>query len=457
MPSSSTETLTTQPTQPTQPPTTLSTSSEVRGRGVPAWASLLALAVGGFAIGTTEFASMGVLPDIAGALNVTIPQAGHAITAYALGVVLGAPAFAVLGARLPRKGLLLVLMAAITMANLASSLAPSFPMLVAARFLSGLPHGAYFGIGSVVAAHLVPPERRARAVAAMMMGLTVANIVGVPLTTLLGQNFGWRSVYLVVVAIGLLTMVAIELFVPRVAAHDDASPRQELSALRRPQVWLTLILASVGFGGMFAVYSYVTPTLVQVAGFRPAGVAIAIALFGVGMTVGTYAGGRLADWSVLRTLALAPLAVIAVLLSFTVTAHAAVPATITLTLLGATTSASIPALTARLLDVSGDGKALAATLNHSALNIANALGAWLGGLVIAAGLGYTAPAVVGAGLSVAGLGVLGVSVWLDRRTGRREALATSISHGPAGRSTSSNDAIDQPELATTSASGPARQ
>lgn len=438
------------PHVPPSSPTTLSTARVVRGRGIPAWASLLALAVGGFAIGTTEFASMGVLPDIADALHVTIPQAGHAITAYALGVVVGAPAFAVLGARLPRKGLLLVLMAAITVANLASSLAPSFPMLVGARFLSGLPHGAYFGIGSVVAAHLVPPERRARAVAAMMMGLTVANIVGVPLTTLLGQNFGWRSVYLVVVAIGLLTMLAIELFVPRVAAHDDASPRQELSALRRPQVWLTLILGSVGFGGMFAVYSYVTPTLVHVAGFRPAGVPIAIALFGVGMTTGTYAGGRLADWSVLRTLALAPLSVIAVLLTFTVTAHAVVPATITLALLGATTSASIPALTARLLDVSGDGKALAATLNHSALNIANALGAWLGGLVIAAGLGYTAPAVVGAGLSVAGLGVLAMSVWLERR-------ATSISHGPAGRSTSSNDTTDQPELATTSASGPARQ
>ena len=424
--------------------------SQVRGRSVPVWVSLVALAVGGFAIGTTEFASMGVLPNIADALHVSIPTAGYAITAYALGVVVGAPTFAVLGARLPRKGFLLVLITALTAANLASAVAPNFAMLVVARFLSGVPHGAYFGIGAVVAARLVPPERRARAVASTMMGLTVANVVGVPLTTWLGQAFGWRSVYLVVVGVGLLTLLAVEFFVPRVAPHQDASPRQELSTLARGQVWLTLILASVGFGGMFAVYSYVTPTLIHVSGFRESAVPLAIAGFGVGMTLGTYAGGRLADWSVVRTLAICPTLVIAVLLMFTMTAHAAVPAALTLFLLGATTSMCIPALMARLMDVAGDGKALAATLSHSALNVGNALGAWLGGVVIAAGFGYTAPAVVGAALAAVGLGVLGVSVLTERR-------ATTVSHGPQRVSASSSETSSQPELATVSASGSERQ
>ncbi len=394
-------------------------TARFRGRDVPAWVSLLALAVGGFAIGTTEFASMGVLPDIARDLGVSIPTAGHAITAYALGVVVGAPTFAILGARLPRKGLLLVLMAALTVANLASAMAPTFGTFVVARFASGFPHGAYFGIGAVVASSLVPRERRARAVAMMMMGLTVANVVGVPLTTLLGQAAGWRSTYLTVVVIGLVTLVAVELFVPRIVVHEGASPRQELSALRRPQVWLTLLVGAVGFGGFFAIYSYVAPTLTEVSGFGEGGVPVVLALFGVGMTLGTMVGGRLADWSVLKTLALAPVATLAVQLLFTVTAHGRVSAAATLLVLAFTSSLSLPAITARLLDVSGDGKALASTLNHSALNIANALGAWLGGVVIAAGFGWTSPAVVGAALSLGGLAVLAGSIGLERRDRRR--------------------------------------
>jgi MFS transporter, DHA1 family, inner membrane transport protein len=390
-----------------------------RGRDVPPWVSLLALAVGGFAIGTTEFASMGVLPDIAHDLGVSIPTAGHAITAYALGVVVGAPTFAILGARLPRKGLLLVLMAALTVANLASAVAPTFGTFVLARFASGFPHGAYFGIGAVVASSLVPRERRARAVAMMMMGLTVANVVGVPLTTLLGQAAGWRSTYLTVVVIGLVTLVAVELFVPRIVVREDASPRQELSALRRPQVWLTLLVGAVGFGGFFAIYSYVAPTLTEVSGFGEGGVPVVLALFGVGMTLGTMVGGRLADWSVLKTLVLAPVATLALQLLFTVTAHGRLSAAATLLVLAFTSSLSLPAITARLLDVSGDGKALASTLNHSALNIANALGAWLGGVVIAAGFGWTSPAAVGAVLSAGGLVVLAASIGLERRDRRR--------------------------------------
>jgi len=200
---------------------------------VPVWASLLALALGGFGIGTTEFATMGVLPDIAGDLDTSIPTTGHAITAYALGVVGGAPLFAVLGARVPRKGMLLALMAAIGLGNLLSALAPSFGLLVLARFVSGLPHGAFLGIAAVVAAALVLPSRRARAVATTMAGLTVANVVGVPLAKLLGQALGWRSTYVTVVVIAALTLVAVELLVPRVSAGRDASPRRELATLRR--------------------------------------------------------------------------------------------------------------------------------------------------------------------------------------------------------------------------------
>jgi DHA1 family inner membrane transport protein len=379
------------------------------------WLSLLALALGGFGIGTTEFASMGVLPDIARDLGVSIPSAGHAITAYALGVVVGAPLFAVLGARRPRKGLLLWLAAGLAVANLLSALAPTFPTLVLARFLSGLPHGAYFGIAAVVASALVPPSRRARAVATTMTGLTVANIVGVPLTTWLGQALGWRSTYVTVVAIAALTVIAVELAVPRVAAVDGASPRRELSALRQPLVWLTLLIGAIGFGGFFAVYSYITPTLTEVAGYSEARVPVVLALLGLGMTIGTVLGGHLADWSVLRTLVIGPVLTVAALLAFPITARGVITAAVTAFLLGTVMSSSLPALTARLLDVAGDGKALAATLNHSALNVANALGAWLGGVVIAAGLGYTAPAVVGALLAVAGLGVLGISVLVERR------------------------------------------
>lgn len=388
----------------------------VRGRCVPVWLSLFALAIGGFAIGTTEFASMGVLPEVANDLGVSIPTAGHSITAYALGVVVGAPLFAIMGARLPRKGLLIWLMAGIGVGNLLSALAPTFGLLVVSRFLSGLPHGAYFGMAAVVASALVPPARRARAVASTLVGLTVANIVGVPLATMLGQQLGWRTTYATVVGVALLTLAAVELLVPRVAALEGASPRREVSALQRPVVWLTLLVGTIGFGGFFAVYSYIAPTLTELGGLSPARIPFVLALLGVGMTVGTLLGGRMADWSVLRTLVLGPVLTVATLLAFTATAHGQVTATVTVFVLTIVISVWLPALTARLLDVSGDGKALAATLNHSALNMANALGAWLGGLVIAAGFGFTAPAVVGAGLAVAGLVVLAASVVVERRS-----------------------------------------
>ena len=392
----------------------------------PVWLSLTALAVGGFGIGTTEFATMGVLPEVTGDLGASIPDGGHLVSAYALGVVVGAPVLAVVGARLPRKLLLLGLMAAFTVANALSALAPSFGTLVAARFASGLPHGAYFGIASLVAASLVPADRRARAIARVMLGLTVANVVGVPLATLLGQQLGWRSTYWAVAVIGALAVASVWHFVPAVPVVPGASPRRELGALHRPQVWLTLLVGAAGFGGFFAVYSYIAPTLTQVSGFSPSGVPVALALFGIGMTIGTELGGRLADWSLVRTLFLGLSSVALVLLAFPFTASGVVSAGASVLLIAVTGSLCLPALQARLMDVAGDAQSLAAAGQHAALNVANAIGAWLGGLVIAVGLGLTAPAVVGALLALLGLGVLTVSVVLERRASGLPRAAQSL-------------------------------
>ena len=392
-------------------------------RTAPVWLALAALAVGGFGIGTTEFATMGVLPDVSGDLGVSIPDGGHLVSAYALGVVVGAPLLAVLGARLPRKMLLLALLAAFVVGNGLSALAPTFGTLLLARFASGLPHGAYFAIASLVAASLVPPERRARAVARVMLGLTVANIVGVPLATRLGQAFGWRSTYATVAVIGVLAVAAVAACVPRVPAQPGASPLGELAALREPLVWLALLVGALGFGGFFAVYSYITPTLTGLSGFSDGAVPVALALWGLGMTVGTELGGRLADRSVVRSTYLGFGAVAATLLLFTVTVHSAVPAALTVFLLGATGTLPLPALQTRLMDVSGDAQSLAAAGNHAALNLANALGAFLGGAVISAGLGYTAPAVVGAALALGGVAVLAVSQVVEGRRGLPAARA----------------------------------
>jgi DHA1 family inner membrane transport protein len=259
--------------------------------------AILALAIGGFAIGTGEFVSMGLLPNIADGIQISIPQAGHVISAYALGVMVGAPLIAAFGARLPRKRLLWWLMAAFALGNLASALAPSYSTLLAARFLSGLPHGAFFGIGALVGASLVPPNRRAWAVSMMLAGLTVANVVGVPLTTLIGQQWGWRWPYGLVGVLGMLTLAAVLLWIPARPAEPGLTMRTELSALRHGQVWLALLTGTVGFGGMFATYSYITPTMTTLAHVSATAVTGLLAVYGVGMTVGVLLGGRLADRS----------------------------------------------------------------------------------------------------------------------------------------------------------------
>lgn len=377
--------------------------------------AMLALATGGFTIGTTEFVTMGLLPQIAGGVEVSIPQAGHVISAYAVGVVVGAPLLAFLGARLPRRGLLLALMLGYAAANAASAVASSFGLLLLARFAAGLPHGAYFGVASLVAASLVPPERRGRAVALVMLGLSVANVVGVPAATWMGQHLGWRSAFWAVAGLSVLTVALVALCVPPTPGEPGAGGRRELRAFTSVQVWLTLLAGAVGFGGMFAVYTYVAPTVTDVGGLTEAAVPVFLLVFGLGMVAGTFLAGRLADWSIFHSLLGSAAGMgLTLLLWAALVPYGfwALPVAFLIPVLG---SVLVVNLQVRLMDVAGDAQNLGAALNHASLNVANALGAWLGGLVIAAGYGYRAPAVVGAGLSLAGLLVLVVSLTLHRR------------------------------------------
>ena len=375
-----------------------------------------ALALGGFGIGVTEFAAMGLLRDIAEGFGITEPEAGHVISAYALGVVVGAPIITVLGARLRRRTLLLGLMALFAVANTAAAFAPSPGVLVVARFLAGVPHGAYFGVASLVAAALAGPGRQARATAMVLMGLSVANVLGVPLATFLGGTLGWQSAFLAVGVIGVATVVAIALAVPEPESHETTRPRDELSSLTNVQVLATLAVGTVGFGGMFAVYTYIQWTMVEVAGIGQSWMPLVLAVYGLGMVVGNLLGGVIADRDLDRGLLVLLPVLVAVLAGFTLAAHHPVSALVGLFLVGTTGSALVPGLQARLMVYAGRGQSLAAALNHSALNVANALGAWIGGVVIAAGLGYTAPALAGAGLAVLGLLVLVPAALAARRT-----------------------------------------
>ncbi|MEV0063996.1 MFS transporter [Nocardia sp. NPDC050718] len=378
--------------------------------------AMLALALGGFGIGTTEFVTMGLLPNIAADFDISEPTAGHAVSAYALGVVVGAPLIAALCARVPRKKLLIALMAAFTVGNAATVLAPTFGTLVAARFVSGLPHGAYFGVASLAAATLAPVGQRAKAVAAVMLGLSVANVIGVPGATWLGQHLGWRDAYVVVAVIGVATVAALWRFVPSLTGMKVTNPLTELGALRRPQVLLTLAVGAIGFGGMFAVYTYIATTMTDVAGMAIGTVPIVLALFGLGMVAGNIAGGVLADRGVDRSIFVGMIAMVVILAGFVLAAHNPITASIGAFLVGASGAALAPGLQTRLMDVAADAQTLAAALNHAALNIANAAGAWLGGLVIAAGLGYTAPAAVGALLATLGVALFTITVWAARRS-----------------------------------------
>ncbi len=379
--------------------------------------AILALATGGFAIGTTEFVTMGLLPQIARGVEVSIPTGGHVISAYALGVVVGAPLLAILGSRLPRRALLMALMVAFVVGNAASALATSYGALMAARFAAGLPHGAYFGIASLVAASMATPSRRGRAVAAIMLGLSVANVVGVPAATWMGQHLGWRSAFWAVSVLGLLTLLMVSVFVPSVPGDREAHWKRELSALGKPQVLLTLLVGAVGFGGMFAVYTYIVPTLTEVGGLPETVAPVFLFAFGLGMVAGTWLAGEMASWSVFKSLFIGGVGQGLLLLAFAWLAPygwATLPIVFGITVTG---SILVVNLQLRLMSVSGDAQTMGAAMNHASLNIANALGAWVGGLVVAAGLGYRAPGLVGAGLAAVGVLVLALSATLSRRTG----------------------------------------
>jgi DHA1 family inner membrane transport protein len=371
--------------------------------------AVIALGVGGFAIGTGEFVIMGLLPEIATDLAVTIPQAGHVISAYALGVVVGAPVLAVLAASWPRRTLLIALMALFAIGNIASAMAPGYLSLNLLRFIAGLPHGTYFGVAALVAASLAPPDRRASAVGLVMLGLTGATLVGVPVAAWLGQHWGWRTAFVFVGMIALIACMLVRRGVPDLPAAHGASPLRELSALAKPQVWLTLGIGAVGFGGMFAVFSYIKPTLIEVSGLSLNAVPLVLALFGAGMIAGNLVGSRFADKALMPTIAGVLVWSALVLGAFVFTAHHVVSAAVTVFFVG-TVVALAPALQIRLMDVAGEAQTLAAALNHSAFNLANALGAWLGGVAIAAGLGWTSTGWVGALLALGGLVVFAMAL-----------------------------------------------
>ena len=378
--------------------------------------AILALALGGFGIGVTEFAAMGLLRSIADGFGISEPQAGTVISAYALGVVVGAPLLTVWTSRWRRRTLLMVLMVLFTVGNVSAAFAPTLETLVAARFLAGIPHGAYFGVASLVAASLAGAGKQARAVAQVLLGLSVANVIGVPIATWLGEAAGWQSAFLAVGVIGALTVVAILVVVPEPTGGVVVRAREELAALARPQILATLAVGAVGFGGMFAIYTYIQWTMVDVAGIDRAWMPAVLAVYGLGMVAGNVVGGIIADRDLDRGLVLIASVMTVILALFAVAAQHPVTAVIGLFLVGATGSALVPGLQTRLMRYAGRGQTLAASLNHSALNAANALGAWIGGVVIAFGFGYTSPALAGAALAAIGLAILVATVLAARRT-----------------------------------------
>ncbi|WP_245527702.1 MFS transporter [Aeromicrobium marinum] len=389
--------------------------------------ALLSLAAGGFAIGTTEFMTMGLLPRIADGIDESIPTTGHIITAYALGVVVGAPLLVAAGARLPRRELAVGLILALGLGNAVTALASGYLPVMAARFLAGLPHGAYFGVASLIAASMVAPHLRGRAISSVMLGLSVATVAGVPASTWLGQGLGWRSAYWVVLVIAVLAAAMILAFVPHLPGDRTATVARELTALRQPQVVLAVATGMVGFGGIFAMYSYVAPLVTEETGLAERAVPLFLLAFGVGSVLGTVLAGRLADWDVQRSVTGGFVASVATLL-LVVPAAGSAPALLGLVLVvGALGSVLAITLQVRLMQSAGDAEMLGAALNHSALNVANGLGAWLGSVVIAAGYGYRAPSLAGAGLAVLGLLIFVVgSRVLDPGPKRQDPSATTM-------------------------------
>ncbi|MBB4894093.1 DHA1 family inner membrane transport protein [Streptomyces olivoverticillatus] len=380
--------------------------------------ALLALAIGAFGIGTTEFVISGLLPEIAGDFGVSIPAAGFLTTGYALGVVVGAPVLAIVGSRVPRKSMLMALMGLFVVGNALSAAAPVFALMLAGRIIASLAHGAFFGIGAIVAAGLVAPQKKAGAIAMMFTGLTVANVVGVPLGTLVGQSAGWRVTFFAIAALGVLAVLGIAALVPQQPRPGQARISGELAAFRNPQVLLAMAMTVLGFGGVFTMSTYITPMLTDVAGYAPSSVTWLLVLFGLGMVGGNLVGGRFADRSLMPMLytALGGLTLALVLLPLA--AHDKIAAAVVIPLVGAFGFATVPPLQKRVLDQTADAPTLASAVNIGAFNLGNAIAAWLGGLVISAGFGYAAPNAVGAAMAAVALALALLSASLERRTSR---------------------------------------
>lgn len=382
---------------------------------ISVFAAILTLALGGLFIGTGEFATMSLLPSLANATQVSIPVAGQYISSYAAGVVIGAPLMAVIGARWPRKWLLYCLLFIALLGYIFSALAWNYSSLMVARFISGLPHGAWYGVAGLAASVMVPASQRTQYIGYVMLGLAAANVAGVPAMTWLGQQLGWRVAFSFVASGVTITGCMLYFFIPSTAPDHNASPLRELSALAKPQVWFTLAVATVGFGGMFAVYSYITPTLTQVSHFSLAEVPAVLVLWGMGMVCGNILGGWMADKSLLPAIFAMLFWNIGCLGLFALVAQWKWAVLLALFLLG-NGFALVPALQSRLMTVASDAQTLAASLNHSAFNLSNAIGASLGGMAIAGGAGWAATGWVGAALASGGVVFMVLSVIASKRS-----------------------------------------
>ncbi|KOG88934.1 MFS transporter [Streptomyces varsoviensis] len=390
--------------------------------------ALLALAIGAFGIGTTEFVIMGLLPQVGADLGVSVPTAGFLVTGYALGVMIGAPIMTVVGTRISRKNMLMLLMGLFILGNLISAVAPVFAVMLIGRVVASLAHGAFFGIGAVVAAELVAPHKKAGAISMMFTGLTVANVVGVPLGTLVGQSAGWRVTFLIVAALGVLGLAGVAALVPDMPKPRGVRLRHEVAAFKNTQVVLAMAMTVLGFGGVFAAITYIAPMMTDVAGFAESSVTWLMVVFGLGMVTGNLVGGRLADRRLMPMLYTALGGLALVLLLFTFLASGKAASVVAVFLIGALGFATVPPLQKRVLDHAHGAPTLASAANIGAFNLGNALSAWIGGAVISAGFGYSAPNAVGAALAAAALVLAVISHRLERRTAAPGATALAPAH-----------------------------
>ncbi|MCT6733790.1 MFS transporter [Rhodococcus qingshengii] len=389
---------------------------------------LIALAMGGFGIGLTEFVIMGLLPEVSADFEVTESVAGYLISGYALSVAIGAILLTAAVTRFERKKVLLSLMVLFIIGNLMSALAPSYEVMMGGRIVAALCHGAFFGIGSVVAADMVAPNKRAGAIAMMFAGLTIANVLGVPFGTLLGQQLGWRSTFWAITVIGVIVLIGIAALVPTTPASTTGGGlRGELGAFRNKQVWLSIIITILGYGGMFGAFTYIAFTLTEVTGFATSSVPWLLILFGSGLFVGNFLGAKAADRSLTKALVWILAILTVVLIVFAATAESKVMTVISLFFMGAFGFATVPGLQMRIMNYASAAPTMASGANIAAFNVGNALGAWLGGITIAAGLGFTSPIWMGAAVTVAGLLVLIVAAKIDRPAASEQStMSTSL-------------------------------